>query len=69
MEIVVNNAGIITLSSPLSENAEESLTKELDINVFGLLRVADTEAVKGAVESSVNGVRHSLPAILFYQYF
>lgn len=40
VEIVVNNAGVLYISTPLGENAEESLTKELDINVFGLLRVA-----------------------------
>lgn len=40
VEIVVNNAGIMTLSSPLSDNVEEAFTQELEVNVFGLLRVA-----------------------------
>jgi NAD(P)-dependent dehydrogenase (short-subunit alcohol dehydrogenase family) len=54
VDIVVNNAGIMRLASPLSENAEEALTQELDVNVFGLLRVANAfsetlEANKGAL--------------------
>lgn len=54
VDIVVNNAGIAKLASPLSENAEEALTQELDVNVFGLLRVANAfaetlESNKGAL--------------------
>jgi NAD(P)-dependent dehydrogenase (short-subunit alcohol dehydrogenase family) len=54
VDIVVNNAGIMRLASPLSDDAEEALTQELDINVFGLLRVANAfaetlEANKGAL--------------------
>lgn len=54
VDIVVNNAGIMRLASPLSDGAEEALTEEFDINVFGLLRVANAfaetlEANKGAL--------------------
>lgn len=40
VNIVVNNAGILVLASPLSEHSEEALQKELNVNTFGLLRVA-----------------------------
>ncbi|AWV98302.1 SDR family oxidoreductase [Arcticibacterium luteifluviistationis] len=54
VDIVVNNAGIAKLASPLSDNAEEALTQEFDVNVFGLLRVANAfaatlESHKGAL--------------------
>ncbi|MDF7800037.1 SDR family oxidoreductase [Pontiellaceae bacterium B1224] len=39
VDVVVNNAGILKAASPLDENAEEALTLEFDVNVFGLLRV------------------------------
>ena len=44
VEIVVNNAGVLVPSSPLGENVEEALTKEFDVNVFGLVRVANAFA-------------------------
>lgn len=44
VDIVVNNAGIMKRASPLSEDAQDSLKKELDVNVFGLLRVANAFA-------------------------
>ncbi|MDO6565540.1 SDR family oxidoreductase [Alteromonas sp. 1_MG-2023] len=40
VDILVNNAGVMKLSSPLAEDAEESLKHEFDINVLGLIRVA-----------------------------
>ncbi|WP_340677614.1 SDR family oxidoreductase [Paraglaciecola sp.] len=40
VEIVVNNAGILEIADPLAENVEAALQHELDINVFGLIRVA-----------------------------
>jgi len=54
VDIVVNNAGVMRFASPLSDGAEEALTHEFDINVFGLLRVANAfseilEANKGAL--------------------
>ena len=54
VDIVVNNAGIMRFASPLSDNVEEALTEELNINAFSLLRVANAfaeilEANKGAL--------------------
>lgn len=40
VSIVINNAGIAKLANPLSENAEEFLKEEMEVNVYGLLRVA-----------------------------
>ncbi len=44
VEIVVNNAGVGVPSSTLGEDAEAVLTKALNVNVFGLLRVANAFA-------------------------
>lgn len=41
VDIVVNNAGILIPASPLSDNVEDALRKEMDVNVYGLLRVAN----------------------------
>lgn len=40
VEIVVNNAGVLRSAEPLSDNVEEDLNYELNVNVFGLLRMA-----------------------------
>ena len=40
VNIVVNNAAILELASPLSEHAEESLEKEFITNTLGLLRIS-----------------------------
>lgn len=40
VDIVVNNAGVLEIANPLSDNAEEAFTHELNINVFGLIRMA-----------------------------
>ena len=42
--IVVNNAGIGSPCATLDEDVLESLTKQLDVNAFGLLRVATSFA-------------------------
>ena len=39
-EIVVNNGGVLETADPLAPQAYESLQRELDVNVYGLLRVA-----------------------------
>ncbi|VAW45520.1 3-oxoacyl-[acyl-carrier protein] reductase [hydrothermal vent metagenome] len=39
-EIVVNNAGVLIPANLLSKQAEASLNKELNINTYGLLRMA-----------------------------
>ena len=38
VQVVVNNAGVLRASTPLADDATESLTFEMKINVFGLLR-------------------------------
>jgi NAD(P)-dependent dehydrogenase (short-subunit alcohol dehydrogenase family) len=44
VQIVVNNAGVLTVTGPLDENAIESLNYEMDVNVHGLIRVAQAFA-------------------------
>lgn len=44
VDIVVNNAGVLTSTDPLQENALESLNYEMDINVGGLVRMAQAFA-------------------------
>lgn len=43
-EIVVNNAGVLSTTSSLGENAEAELQRELQVNLFGLLYVANSFA-------------------------
>lgn len=43
-EVVVNNAGVLTSTTPLDDNALDSLNFEMDINVGGLIRVAQAFA-------------------------
>ena len=40
VQIVVNNAGVLTVTGLLDENVEEALQFELNINAFGLLHMA-----------------------------
>lgn len=54
VEILVNNAGVMNLSSPLSDEVEASLQYEFDVNVFGLIKTAKAfaktlEANQGAL--------------------
>lgn len=44
VDIVVNNAGVLTNSTAMNDNAIESLQFEIDINVYGLIRVAQAFA-------------------------
>lgn len=44
VEVVVNNAGVLTLTNPLAHNALESLQFEIDVNLFGLVRIAQAFA-------------------------
>lgn len=41
VDILVNNAGIMHISSPLSDKVEADLMQQFDVNVFGLIRVAN----------------------------
>jgi len=40
VELLINNAGILNTHMPLDAQAESSLRDELEVNVFGLLRMA-----------------------------
>ncbi|RJP57584.1 MAG: SDR family NAD(P)-dependent oxidoreductase [Candidatus Auribacter fodinae] len=42
--IVINNAGVLKSATALSENAIDTLGYELDVNVFGLIRMAQAFA-------------------------
>ncbi|AXR06006.1 SDR family oxidoreductase [Salinimonas sediminis] len=44
VDILVNNAGVMNLYSPLASEAEDALKQEFEINVFGLIRVAQAFA-------------------------
>lgn len=44
VDIVINNAGVLKNASPLDEGAIEALKFEMDVNVYGLLRVAQAFA-------------------------
>jgi NAD(P)-dependent dehydrogenase (short-subunit alcohol dehydrogenase family) len=43
-QLVINNAGVLKTSGPLAADALESLQFEIDVNVYGLLRVAQAFA-------------------------
>ncbi|MEL4898503.1 SDR family oxidoreductase [Crocosphaera sp. Alani8] len=40
VDLVINNAGILNNANPLDDNAVEMLQEEININVFGLMRIA-----------------------------
>jgi short-subunit dehydrogenase len=42
--LVVNNAGVLRSATPLSEDAVDALQYEMNVNVFGLIRVAQAFA-------------------------
>ncbi len=44
VEVVVNNAGVLKTSTPLDADALESLDYEMDVNVGGLIRMAQVFA-------------------------
>ncbi|MEM8867960.1 MAG: SDR family oxidoreductase [Verrucomicrobiota bacterium] len=44
VEVVVNNAGVLKNATPLDSHAIEAFQFEIDINVFGLMRVAQAFA-------------------------
>lgn len=44
VQLVINNAGVLRTASPLAADAIEALQFEMDINVYGLLRMAQAFA-------------------------
>lgn len=61
VELVVNNAGVLRVSGPLAEDFEENFSFEVDVNVYGVLRMAKAfapvlKANGGGVFAQVNSV-------------
>ncbi len=44
VEIVVNNAGMLSVANPLATNAIATMQEEMEVNVYGLLRMAQAFA-------------------------
>lgn len=44
VQIVINNAGVLTITSPLEPGFEKNFQYEIDVNVYGLLHVAQAFA-------------------------
>lgn len=44
VEVVINNAGILNIANPLAEDAVSALQQEMEVNVYGLIRVAQAFA-------------------------
>jgi len=44
VEVLINNAGILVLAAPLAEDAIEKFSHELNVNVFGLIHIAQAFA-------------------------
>jgi short-subunit dehydrogenase len=44
VEIVVNNAGMLNVANPLASNAIDAMTQEVEVNVYGLMRMAQAFA-------------------------
>ncbi len=60
-EIVVNNAGVLTSTTPLDSNAIESLNFEMEINVGGLIRM--TQAFAPVLKQNGGGALIQLNSI------
>ena len=54
VELVISNAGVLKTASPLSDGAIDALTFEMEINVFGLIRMA--QAFAPVLKSNGGGV-------------
>lgn len=44
VDVVINNAGIANIANPLASNAIDALEEEMEINVYGLIRMAQAFA-------------------------
>lgn len=54
VQVLVNNAGVLEIADPLSDSVEQALHNELDVNVFGLIRMA--KAFAPILEANGDGV-------------
>lgn len=44
VEIVINNAGMLNVANPLATNAVAAMQEEMEVNVYGLMRMAQAFA-------------------------
>ena len=44
VEIVINNAGMLNVANPLASNAVAAMQDEMEVNVYGLMRMAQAFA-------------------------
>ncbi|MCP3871188.1 MAG: SDR family oxidoreductase [Gammaproteobacteria bacterium] len=61
VEILVNNAGMLKTESPLSIDAVEALQAEMEVNVYGLMRVA--QAFSPVLKANGGGVLVQLNSV------
>ena len=61
VDVVVNNAGMLKIESVLSENAIDALQAEMEVNVYGLMRVA--QAFSPVLKANGGGVLIQLNSV------
>lgn len=66
-EVVVNNAGVLKTSTPLAEDAIASLKFEMDVNVYGLIVMA--QAFAPVLKANGGGVFAQLNSIVSMKSF
>jgi NAD(P)-dependent dehydrogenase (short-subunit alcohol dehydrogenase family) len=68
VEILINNAGAMLATPVLSENSEDALRREMEVNVFGMLAMAKALAPVlghnggGVIVNMLSDARLSQPA-------
>ncbi|MEM9227385.1 MAG: SDR family oxidoreductase [Verrucomicrobiota bacterium] len=67
VEIVVNNGGVLTQVGPLDDKAIESFAYELEVNVYGLMRVA--QAFAPVLKANGGGALVQLNSVASYKSF
>lgn len=67
VQIVINNAGVLRTSSPLAESAYGDLDFEIDVNVKGLLRVA--QAFAPVLKANGGGALANLNSVASFKSF
>jgi len=66
VDVVINNAGVISTVSPLADNALDTLKEEMDVNVYGLMRVAKAFAATLIAKQGVLVQLNSVASIKNY---
>lgn len=75
VEIVINNAGVLSKTGPLEADAVDNLKSEMEINVYGLMHMAKAftpllqKNAKGGIFVQINSVasmRCALPEVATY---